>query len=304
MTGQGYAPLSPEPSEGRESLPHQSRHVGELLSGVLTDLLPGQRRASDRVPTGFVDLDAVLGGGLPASSVLVVGGRPGMGRVALSLGWASTVALDNQAVAILSSSISAKDITLRLLSSSARVPICRLRAGAMSRDESRRVREEGLSLNDRPIYLCCPSNLALSDVVEECGKLHREEPLRLVVIACPPAIEGGGEAARFAADAMMVGLRALARQLGCTIVLGCNLSPTVDERADRRPLLGDFPHPSLSAAADVVMLIYRDQVYDPDTNEPGIAEVVVAKPPPGGQTGTARLAFVDKLGLFANLGGT
>lgn len=229
-------------------------------------------------PTGFRDLDALLGGIRPYQ-MIVIGGRPGMGKSTLAAAIASNFANRQKRVAILSMEMSANHVMNRLVSAQAGVPLRQMESGSLSEQEWSLVTRAVGQVSQWHIWIDDSSGLSPEQVRTKVSRLHYEHALDLVVIdylqlMVAERLQGEQEISHISRS-----LKALALTLNVPIIAISQLSRGVESRADKRPQLQDLRGSgSLEQDADIVAFAYRDEYYRPDTSErPNVLEVIVAK---------------------------
>ena len=254
--------------------------------------------------TGFSSLDRILAGIQP-SSLVVVGGRPAMGKTAFALTMASSVALElQQPVLLFSLEMNHAELTGRLLASDARVDATRVRTGQLRADEWNHITRSVGRLGDAQMWIDDNPNVTVTEIRAKARRLRsRLGGLGLIVVDYLQLMSGRANAENRQVEIAEIsrGLKILARELETPIVALSQLSRNLESRSDKRPMLSDLRESgSIEQDADIVMFIYRDEVYDEDTADRGMAEVIVAKHR-NGPTGTARLAFMPQYTLFADM---
>jgi replicative DNA helicase len=280
------------------------------LHDLLSDSLDRLERLYDRgesitgVPTGFIDLDERLSG-LQPSSLVIVGARPSMGKTALALGMAAHAAMEAHVpVLYFSLEMSHDEITQRLLCSEARVDSSRIRNGKLLESDWPKISHAIGRLGEAPLYIDDNPNLTIMEVRAKARRLKsRIGNLGLVVIDYLQLMSGRNSAENRQVEVSEIsrGLKILARELEVPVVALSQLSRNLESRADKRPMLADLRESgSLEQDADVVMFLYRDEIYNPESPERGTAEVIISKHR-NGPTGKTDLAFLDHYTRFANM---
>jgi replicative DNA helicase len=278
----------------------------DLLSAKLDHLEALYERGETitGVPTGYVDLDERLSG-LQPSNLVIVGARPAMGKTSLALGMAAHAALEGgHPVLLFSLEMSHLELTQRLLGAEARVDATRLRNGRLLEADWPKISHAVGRLAEAPIYIDDNPNLTVMEIRAKARRLKsRLGQLGMVVVDYLQLMTGRTNAENRQVEVAEIsrGLKILARELEVPVVALSQLSRNLEQRADKRPLLADLRESgSLEQDADVVLFIYRDEVYNPDSADRGTAEVIVAKHR-NGPTGITRLAFLDHYTRFANM---
>ncbi len=254
------------------------------------------------IPTDFKDLDKLLGG-LQRSDLIIVAARPSMGKSSFALCLARNAAVRFGAkVGIFSLEMSQLQLAQRLLFSESGVDSSRLRQANLSPAERRKLAEALSVLAAAPIHLDDTPNIPLGELRAKARRLHHEVGLDLLVIDYLQLIQAGGRENRVQEiSEISRSLKALARELNIPVVALSQLSRAVESRSPHIPLLSDLRESgSLEQDADVVLFIYREEVYDRDTENKGIAEIHVAKHR-NGPTGQVSLLWLEKLTKFVDL---
>jgi replicative DNA helicase len=256
------------------------------------------------VPTGFVDLDERLSG-LQKSALIIVGARPAMGKTAFALGIAAHAAMTARVpTLIFSLEMSHSELTQRLLVSEARVDANRIRNGKLLESDWPKISNAIGRLGEAPMFIDDNPNLTVMEVRAKARRMKAKEGgLGLIIIDYLQLMSGRTSAENRQVEVSEIsrGLKILARELDVPVVALSQLSRTLESRADKRPMLADLRESgSLEQDADVVMFLYRDEVYDPDSNDRGTAEVIVSKHR-NGPTGKTSLAFLDHHTRFEDM---
>jgi replicative DNA helicase len=256
------------------------------------------------VPTGYVDLDERLYG-LQPSSLVIVGARPGMGKTSFALGIAAHAAMEAQVPTLVFSLEMAHDeLTQRLLVSEARVDSGRIRNGRLHESDWPKISQAVARLGDAPLFIDDNPNLTVMEMRAKARRLKaREGGLGLIIVDYLQLMSSRAsvENRQIEVSAISRGLKILARELEVPVVALSQLSRALEARADKRPILADLRESgSLEQDADVVLFLYRDELYNAESADRGSAEVIVAKHR-NGPTGKMQLAFLDHYTRFANM---
>jgi replicative DNA helicase len=282
-----------------------TRPLRELLSAQLDRLesLYERGEAITGVPTGFIDLDEQLAG-LQNSNLVIVGARPAAGKTSFALNIVAHAAMDAHVpVVFFSLEMSHLEITQRLLCAEARVDATRMRNGKLLETDWPKISHAIGRLGEAPIYVDDNPAITVMDIRAKCRRLKSRDGLGLVVIDYLQLMSGRNSAENRQVEISEIsrGLKILARELQVPVVALSQLSRNLEMRADKRPMLADLRESgALEQDADVVMFLYRDEIYNPESPDRGTAEVIVAKHR-SGPTGTARLAFLGQYTRFANM---
>jgi replicative DNA helicase len=254
------------------------------------------------VPTGFVDLDRLLGG-MQRSDLLIIAGRPGMGKTALMLSMARSAAKRfNQRVAFFSLEMSREQVVQRLVSAETGIDSRRLRLGELEEDEwPLFVRATGL-LAELPIFIDDTPSISSLQLRTKARRLHAEYGLDLVIVDYLQLMRGDFRAENRVQEISSISrsLKGLARELNVPVLAASQLSRAVESRQDKHPILSDLRESgSIEQDADVVVFIYRDEMYNLDSELSNLADVSVAKHR-NGPTGRVQLYFHDRLATFSD----
>jgi replicative DNA helicase len=255
------------------------------------------------VPTGFTDLDERLSG-LQPSALVIVGARPSMGKTSFALGVAGHAAIEKRLpVLFFSLEMSHLELTQRLLCSEARVDSSRMRNGKLHESDWPKVVNAIGKLGEAPLFIDDNPNLTVMEIRAKARRLKSREGLGLIVVDYLQLMSGHGpvENRQVEVSEISRGLKILARELSVPVVALSQLSRNLEARADKRPILADLRESgSLEQDADVVLFIYRDEVYNKDSADKGAAEIIIAKHR-NGPTGMTQLAFLDHFTRFASM---
>jgi len=264
-----------------------------------------QRRLVTGVPTGFVDLDEMTRG-LQPSDLIIIAARPSMGKTSLALNIAQHVAMQpNLTVGVFSLEMSKESLFIRLLTSEAQIDGHRLMSGAIGQKDYGRISHALETLSSMRMFIDDTPNLGVLEMRAKCRRLQAEHGLNLVILDYIQLMNSRGrfENRTLELAGISRSLKGLAKELNVPIVVLSQLSRAPEARSDHRPQLSDLRESgALEQDADVVMLIYRDDVYnrEPNNENAGIAELILAKQR-NGPTGVVKLAFLREQTRFANL---
>ncbi len=264
-----------------------------------------QKRLITGVPTGFVDVDEMTRG-LQAGDLIIVAARPSMGKTSLVLNIAQYVAsLGDQVVGFFSLEMSKESLFLRLLTSEAQIDGHRLMSGAIGGNDYHRISHALEKLNSMKLFIDDTANIGVLEMRAKSRRLQSEHGLNLLVVDYIQLMSGRGRFENRTLELASISrsLKGLAKELNVPIVVLSQLSRAPESRSDHRPQLSDLRESgALEQDADVVVLIYRDDVYNRDPNSPdaGTAELILAKQR-NGPTGVVKLAFLREQTRFANL---
>ena len=280
--------------------------IRDLLDSTLDRLehLYEQGEGITGTPTGFIDLDNLLSG-LQPNAFVVVGARPAMGKTAFALNMAAHAAVREQkGVLVFSLEMGHLELTQRLLCSEANVDAKNMRDGKLSEDDWTRISNGIGRLAESPMWIDDNPNLTIMEIRAKARRLKsRVGDLGMIIVDYLQLMTGRSSAENRQVEVAEIsrGLKILARELECPVVGLSQLSRNLEMRQDKRPMLADLRESgSIEQDADVVMFLYRDEVYNPGSDSEGMAEVIVAKHR-NGPTGTIQLGFVPRFTSFRNL---
>lgn len=256
------------------------------------------------IPTGFLDLDYKLAG-LQPSDLVLVAARPSMGKTAFVLNIAQHVAFkQNLTVAIFSLEMSEVQLVNRLFSLESSVNSGNIRTGNLTDDDWDKLIETAGVVGNSNLIIDATPGISISELRSKCRKYKMEKDLKLIIIDYLQLMSGSGrssESRQQEISDISRSLKALARELNVPVVALSQLSRAVEQRPDKRPMLSDLRESgAIEQDADVVMFIYRDDYYNKDTTEAGVAEIIIAKQR-NGPIGTVKLAWLPDYTKFANL---
>jgi len=277
--------------------------INDVLREVMDDLelVYTRGEAVTGVATGYTDLDELLTG-LHGSQLVIVGARPSMGKTALALGLASHVAKTaEQPVLFFSLEMGHKELAQRILASEARVDSQKLRTGKLDQSDWSKI-GSALGRLEVPLFIDENPNVTVMEIRAKARRIKaRHGGLALIVVDYLQLMSGtGAENRQLEISEISRGLKILARELSVPVVALSQLSRNLESRADKRPMLADLRESgSLEQDADVVMFVYRDEVYNPESADRGSAEIIVAKHR-NGPIGVRRLVYLGPYTRFEN----
>jgi len=257
------------------------------------------------VPSGYSDLDQKTAG-LQPGDLIIIAGRPSMGKTSLALNIAEHVGMEaGLPVAIFSMEIGAAQLTMRLLGSVGKLDQHKMRIGQLEDEDWPKLTNALGVLNEAPIFIDEGSALNSYEVRARARRLHRQQgKLGLIVIdyiqLMSSANEQSNENRATEVSEISRSLKALAKELNVPVVALSQLNRSVESRPDKRPMMSDLRESgAIEQDADVIMFIYRDEVYNPETAEKGVAEILLSKQR-NGPTGTVKLTFLGQYTRFEN----
>ena len=251
------------------------------------------------VPSGFIDLDRLLGG-FQRSDLVLVAARPSVGKTSLCLSFARHAANFGQRVAVFSLEMSSEQVVQRLVATETGIDAQRLRLGNLREDEWPLFTEATGKLSELPIFIDDTPSISILQMRTKARRLHAEHGLDLILVDYLQLVTGEVRSESRVQEVSYISrsLKGLARELDVPLIAASQLSRAVEQRTDKRPILADLrASGSLEQDADVVMFIYRDELYNPDTEMQHIAEIIISKHR-NGPTGTVQLFFRERLAQF------
>ena len=277
--------------------------IGETLIDTFQEIEDrSESKIPPGVPSGFYDLDTMTGG-FQRSDLIIVAGRPAMGKTALAVQFGFKIAKKGLPVAVFSLEMSKGQLVQRLLAVEAKIESTRLRAGNIQQEEWEPLTEAISKLAELPIFIDDSSNPTVSEIKKKAQKLQAENDgkLGLILIDYLQLMDGGSDNRVQELSRITRGLKGMAKDLNVPVVVLSQLSRSVEQRTNKRPMLSDLRESgSIEQDADLVMMIYRDDYYNPNTSDGGIAEIILAKHR-NGPTGTVKLLFDSQFTQFKNM---
>jgi len=281
--------------------------IQPLLGGVVARMEELLARDSQSditgLPTGFTDLDRMTSG-LQPGDMIVVAGRPAMGKTAFALNIAEHVGVVlRQPVAIFSLEMSGPQLATRFLSSVARIDQGKLRTGRLTDDEWDRMTVALGKLHEATIHIDETGAINSTDLRARARRLHRQYgKLGLIIIDYLQLMSSNRDNENRATEISEISrsIKALAKELQVPIIALSQLSRKVEERTEKRPLMSDLRESgAIEQDADIIMMMYREEYYKPDTPDKGTAEAIIGKHR-NGPVGTVRLTFIGEFTKFEN----
>jgi len=278
--------------------------ISETLTQTLLDL---ESRNENAVLPGlscnFYDMDAMTGG-FQRSDLIIVAGRPSMGKTSFAINIGQNIASGHKLpVAIFSLEMSKEQLVQRMLASEAGIESNRLRSGRISQNEWEQLSRALGILSALPIFIDDTANLTVTEMRSQARRLQAEQggSLGLILIDYLQLMEGGSDNRVQELSKITRSLKGLARELNTPVIALSQLSRGVESRTNKRPMLSDLRESgSIEQDADLVIMLYRDSYYNPDSPDRDIAEAIIAKHR-NGPTGTIKLLFNPQITQFRNL---
>ena len=278
--------------------------INQVISEALSMLekLYEEKNDVTGLTTGFRDLNKKING-LQRSDLLLIAARPAMGKTAFALNLVQNAALKGDAsVAVFSLEMSKEQLVQRMIASQSTVELKKIKTGTLADNDWPRITDGMAILSGAKIHIDDTPGIKISELRSKCRKLKIEKGLDLVVIDYLQLMEGEGQNESRQQEIAKISrsLKILAKELDCPVVALSQLSRAPEQRADHRPMLSDLRESgSIEQDADIVMFLYRDEYYNPDTEKKNIGEVIVAKNRHG-ETGTVELVWFGGIQKFAD----
>ena len=322
IAGSAFNPLGRDPKQlldeaeakvfaiAESGFRHQSgfQHINPLLTQVVERIQELHDRDNPSeitgVPTGYHDLDARTSG-LQPGDLLIVAGRPSMGKTSFALNMGEHVAIEvGLPVAVFSMEMGGAQLAMRMLSSVGRLDAHRVRTGRLNDDEWSRLSFALGKMHEAPLYIDETPALNPIDLRARARRLHRQcGKLGLIIIdylQLMSSANGSGENRATEISEISRSLKGLAKELSVPVIALSQLNRSLEQRPNKRPVMSDLRESgAIEQDADVIMFIYRDEVYNPDTPDKGSAEIIIGKQR-NGPIGTVRLTFLGEYTRFEN----
>jgi replicative DNA helicase len=260
------------------------------------------------LPTGFTDLDMKTSGLQPAD-LIIVAGRPSMGKTSLAMNMAEHIAIKTgKGVAVFSMEMPGDSLAMRMMSSLGRIDQHKVRTGKLSEEDWQRLSSAVAILSQAPLYIDDTPALSPTEVRARVRRLSRElkredKELGLIVVDYLQLMQAPSEGENRATEVAAISraLKALAKELNVPVVALSQLNRSLEQRPNKRPVMSDLRESGgIEQDADLIVFIYRDEVYNEDTDDKGVAEVIIAKQR-NGPIGSIKLAFLGQYTKFENL---
>jgi replicative DNA helicase len=284
---------------------HTYSEIGSLLAGVVERIedLYNREDPSDvtGIATGFADLDRQTAG-LQPGDLVIVAGRPSMGKTAFALNVGEHVALHLKLpVAVFSMEMGATQLAMRLIGSVGRLPSQHLRTGRLQPDDWERLSGALGRLNDAPVLIDETPSLSAIEVRSRARRMMKQYgKLGLVIVDYLQLMQASttGENRATEISEISRSMKALAKELKVPVMALSQLNRSLEQRPNKRPVMSDLRESgAIEQDADVILFIYRDEVYNPDTQDKGVAEIIIGKQR-NGPIGTVRLTFLGEYTRF------
>ena len=281
-------------------------HVVPLLSRAVERIeeLFQSRNPITGIPSGFADLDAKTAG-LQRSDLVIVAGRPSMGKTAFAMNLVEHAVMENIGpVVVFSMEMPAEQLIMRVLSSLGRIDQTRMRTGEMHDDDWPRFTSAVSQLKDKQLFIDDTPALTPNDIRARTRRIVREHgPLAMIAVDYLQLMRGSTQADNRTGEISEISrnLKAIAKEMRCPVIALSQLNRSLEQRTDKRPQMADLRESgAIEQDADVILFIYRDEVYNPESLDQGVAEIIIGKQR-NGPIGSVRLSFIGNLTKFENL---
>jgi replicative DNA helicase len=291
----------------KESFKSMDKAVREALE--LIEAIHSNKKSVNAVPTGFFELDNLLGG-FQKSDLIILAARPSMGKTALALSIARNAAIEHEKpIALFSLEMSDIQLAMRLISAEARINAHSIRTGKFRAEDGAKISRTVHKISKAPIYIDDTPSLSILEMRAKCRRLKAEKNISLVIVDYLQLMTVTSKIESREREISLISrsLKALAKELDIPVVALSQLNRAVESRSDKKPMLSDLRESgSIEQDADVVMFLYRPEVYgitqytNDNMSTEGIAEVLVSKQR-NGPVGDVRLKFLKDYARFENL---
>ncbi len=295
--------ISEEGARGKQGFLDMPPLLTKVVERI--DMLYNRDNPSDitGVPTGFTDLDKMTSG-LQPGDLVIIAGRPSMGKTSLAINMAEHVALEaGLPVGIFSMEMGASQLVMRMLGSVGRLDQHKVRTGRLADEDWRRLTDAVGRLNEAPIHIDETAALNALELRARARRLHRQYGrLGLIVVDYIQLMSASSQGENRATEISEISrsLKALAKELSVPVIALSQLNRSLEQRPNKRPVMSDLRESgAIEQDADVILFIYRDEVYNPDSPEKGKAEVIIGKQR-NGPIGTVTMVFQGEYTRFAN----
>ncbi|HEX7811858.1 MAG TPA: replicative DNA helicase [Burkholderiales bacterium] len=295
--------ISEEGARGKQGFLDMPPLLTKVVERI--DMLYNRDNPSDitGVPTGFTDLDKMTSG-LQPGDLVIIAGRPSMGKTSLAINMAEHVALEaGLPVGIFSMEMGASQLVMRMLGSVGRLDQHKVRTGRLADEDWRRLTDAVGRLNEAPIHIDETAALNALELRARARRLHRQYGrLGLIVVDYIQLMSANSQGENRATEISEISrsLKALAKELSVPVIALSQLNRSLEQRPNKRPVMSDLRESgAIEQDADVILFIYRDEVYNPDSPDKGKAEVIIGKQR-NGPIGTVNMVFQGEYTRFAN----
>jgi len=296
-----------EVAEGGGKKDSGPEHVNPIMSRTLEKIeeLFNMEDGLTGLTTGFTDLDKRTNG-FQTADLVIVAGRPSMGKTTFAMNLCENALLETgRPVLVFSMEMPKEAILMRMYSSVGRIPSNKLRSGKLDEEDWPKLTSAFNMLKDKPLYIDDTAALTPQEMRARCRRVYRENnnDLGLVMVDYLQlmTVAGKSEGRTQEISEISRSLKAIAKEFGCPVVALSQLNRSLEQRPNKRPVMSDLRESgAIEQDADIIAFIYRDEVYNEDSPDKGIGEIIIGKHR-NGEIGTDRLAFIGKYTRFENL---
>jgi len=281
------------------------KQLNPLLDGALgqIDKLFQAKGAITGLSTGFKDLDKVTQG-LQESDLVIVAGRPSMGKTSFAMNMVESAALESdKPLLVFSLEMPAESLIIRMLSSIGKIDQTRMRNGQLEEDDWPKLTNAVNKLKDKPLFIDDTPGLSPMEMRSRARRIWREHgELGMIMVDYLQlmSIKGSSESRTGEISEISRALKTMAREFDCPVVALSQLNRSLEQRPNKRPVMSDLRESgAIEQDADVILFVYRDEVYNEDTELKGVAEIIIGKQR-NGPIGTEKLSFIGKYTRFEN----
>jgi replicative DNA helicase len=279
--------------------------LGEIIEGAIDEIEASSHRGDGLtgVPTGFADLDR-LTNGLHGGQMIVIAARPAVGKSTIGLDFVRSAAIHhNMCSVIFSLEMSKNEITMRLLSAEARIPLQNMRKGTMREEDWTRLARTMGEVSEAPLFIDDSPNLTMMEIRSKARRLKQKHDLKLVVLDYLQLMSSGKkvESRQQEVSEFSRAIKLLAKELEVPVIALSQLNRGPEQRTDKRPMVSDLRESgSIEQDADMVILLHREDMYDKESPRAGEADIIVAKHR-NGPTDTITVAFQGHYSRFVDM---
>jgi replicative DNA helicase len=288
-------------SESRQQ--KQPRKVSEALNDYVEHLERRHKGEVRGIATGLVDLDRMLSGGMQDGNLIIVAGRPSMGKSAFTNSVAINVAMDGNPAAIMSMEMTEIEQIDRVVATLGRVQLQDVLDARLDGDSGDRIYAAIAKLNELPLIIDDEAGMSSHEVMSKSRQIKRKHGLKLLIVDALGLMDYDANKAVSELGQITKTLKGFAKEMNIPVMLLCQLSRKCEERTDKRPVMSDLRDSgNIEQDADVVMMLYRDEYYNPDTPDKGVAELLIRKNRQG-KVGVVPLTFIGDQTRFESFAG-
>ena len=292
-------------SKSNQSFTHLKRIIPGAFETV--EQLYKRKEQITGIPTGFTELDRMTAG-LQPSDLIILAGRPSMGKTAFAMNIAQNATLlDKTGVAVFSLEMSKEQLAMRLLCSAGHIDSQRVRTGRLHNEDWPKLTRAVGMLTEAPMYIDDTPAISVLEMRAKVRRLAAHSPLGLIIVDYLQLMRGRSSIENRTQEISEISrsLKAMAKELKVPVIALSQLNRSLESRTDKRPMMSDLRESgAIEQDADVICFIYRDEVYNKAEDNPniGISEIIVGKQR-NGPTGTVKLTFIKEFTMFENLSG-